>query len=189
MPAALPSTQKQWAVTGTGKGFETLQYVDGEVPSVGESEVLVRLHAASLNYRDLIIPQGKYPFPTRLPVVAASDGAGEVVEVGAKVTRFRKGDKVVTLFNQGHQFGAVSIEAAGTGVGGMVDGTLRRYAAFAETGLVRAPRNLSHAEAATLTCAGLTSWNALYGLKAIKPGDTVLVQGTGGVSLFALQVS
>ncbi|KAI1192642.1 hypothetical protein F5X97DRAFT_74097 [Nemania serpens] len=187
MPAALPSTQKQWAVTGTGKGFETLQYVDGEVPSVGESEVLVRLHAASLNYRDLIIPQGKYPFPTRLPVVAASDGAGEVVEVGAKVTRFRKGDKVVTLFNQGHQFGAVSIEAAGTGVGGMVDGTLRRYAAFAETGLVRAPRNLSHAEAATLTCAGLTSWNALYGLKAIKPGDTVLVQGTGGVSLFALQ--
>ncbi|KAI1161978.1 hypothetical protein F5B18DRAFT_662719 [Nemania serpens] len=185
--AAIPSTQKQWAVTGTGKGFETLQYVDGEVPSIGDSEVLVRLHAASLNYRDLIIPQGKYPFPTRLPVVAASDGAGEVVKVGAKVTRFTKGDRVVTLFNQGHQFGAVSIEATGTGVGGMVDGTLRQYAAFSETGLVRAPKNLSYVEAATLTCAGLTSWNALYGLKAIKPGDSVLVQGTGGVSLFALQ--
>lgn len=71
----------------------------------------------------------------------------------------------------------------------MVDGTLRQYGVFSENGVVRAPKNLSYVEAATLTCAGLTSWNALYGLKAIKPGDTVLVQGTGGVSLFALQVS
>ncbi|GAP85150.1 putative zinc-containing alcohol [Rosellinia necatrix] len=184
---AAPTSQKQWTVTGTGKGFETLQYVDGEVPKVGENEVLIKLHAASLNYRDLIIPKGKYPFPTRFPVVAASDGAGEVVDVGPKVTKWRKGDRVVTLFNQGHQFGPVDIAATSTGVGGVVDGTLRQYGVFNETGLVRAPKNLSYAEAATLTCAGLTSWNALYGLKALKPGDSILVQGTGGVSVFALQ--
>lgn len=186
---SIPTTQKQWTVTGTGTGFETLRYVDGDVPRVGENEVLVKLHAASLNYRDLIIPRGKYPFPTRFPVVAASDGAGEVVGVGSKVTKWEVGDKVVTLFNQGHQFGPVDVAATATGVGGVVDGTLRRFGVFAETGVVRAPRNLSFAEAATLTCAGLTSWNALYGLKALKPGDTILVQGTGGVSLFALQVS
>ncbi|KAI1293128.1 hypothetical protein F5Y03DRAFT_334848 [Xylaria venustula] len=184
---AVPTSQKQWTVTGTGKGFDTLQYGDGEVPKVGENDVLIKLHAASLNYRDLIIPRGQYPFPTRFPVVAASDGAGEVVEVGSKVSQWKKGDRVVTLFNQGHQYGAIDIPAAGTGVGGVVDGTLRQYAVFNERGVVRAPKNLSYAEAATLTCAGLTSWNALYGLKPIKPGDTVLVQGTGGVSLFALQ--
>ncbi|KAI0870462.1 hypothetical protein GGS24DRAFT_102245 [Hypoxylon argillaceum] len=184
---AVPSTQKQWTISGTGKELETLQFGDGEVPQPGENEVLIRLHAASLNFRDLIIPRGKYPFPARFPVVAASDGAGEVVGVGPKVTRWKAGDRVVTLFNQGHQYGPMSIAAASTGVGGVVDGTLRQYAVFNEAGVVRAPKNLSYAEAATLTCAGLTSWNALYGLKAVKPGDTVLVQGTGGVSLFALQ--
>ncbi|KAI0432441.1 hypothetical protein F5Y09DRAFT_144408 [Xylaria sp. FL1042] len=184
---SVPTSQKQWTVTGTGKGFETLQYVDGKVPKVGDNDVLIKLHAASLNYRDLIIPRGQYPFPNRFPVVAASDGAGEVIDVGPKVSLWKKGDRVVTLFNQGHQYGAVSIAASSTGVGGVVDGTLRQYAVFNEIGLVRAPKNLSYAEAATLTCAGLTSWNALYGPKAIKPGDTVLVQGTGGVSLFALQ--
>ncbi|KAI1429023.1 hypothetical protein F5Y12DRAFT_588305 [Xylaria sp. FL1777] len=184
---AVPTTQKQWTVSGAGKGFDTLQFGDGEVPKVGENEVLIKLHAASLNYRDMIIPRGQYPFPTRFPVVPASDGAGEVIEVGPKVSQWKKGDRVVTLFNQGHQYGPVSIAAASTGVGGVVDGTLRQYAVYNEMGLVRAPKNLNYAEAATLTCAGLTSWNALYGLKAIKPGDTVLVQGTGGVSLFALQ--
>lgn len=115
---SIPSTQKQWTVTGTGKELETLQYGDGEVPKVGDSDVLVKLHAASLNYRDLIIPRGQYPFPARFPVVAASDGAGEIVDVGSKVTKWKKGDRVVTLFNQGHQYGPMSIEAAGTGVGG-----------------------------------------------------------------------
>lgn len=121
------------------------------------------------------------------PVVPGSDGAGEVVEVGPRVTRFKKGDKVVTLFNQGHQFGPVDLQSAGTGLGGVLDGTLRQYGSFHETGLAFAPKNLNALETATLTCAGLTSWNALYGLKALKPGQTVLVQGTGGVSIFALQ--
>jgi len=133
--------------------------------------------------------QGIYPFPLDLPVVGGSDGAGEVVEVGSKVTRWQKGDKVVTLFNQGHQFGPMNISASKTGLGGVLDGTLRQYGVFNENGLVSIPKNLNYIEAATLTCAALTSWNALYGLKPLLPGQTVLVQGTGGVSLFALQVS
>ncbi|RYP19073.1 hypothetical protein DL765_003569 [Monosporascus sp. GIB2] len=183
----VPSSQKQWSVSGKDKDFDGLQLVDAPVPKVGENDVLVKLHAASLNYRDLIIPKGMYPFPTNFPVVACSDGAGEVVEVGSKVSRFAKGDRVVTLFNQGHQFGPVDIAASHTGLGGAIDGTLRQFAVFNENGLVRAPRNLDYAEASTLTCAALTSWNALYGLKPLKPGETVLVQGTGGVSVFALQ--
>lgn len=120
-------------------------------------------------------------------MAACSDGAGEVVEVGPRVTRFKPGDKVVTLFNQGHQFGPVDVAASGTGLGGIVDGTLRQYGVFNETGLSPAPSNLNHVETATLTCAGLTAWNALFGLKPLKPGEWVLTQGTGGVSLFALQ--
>lgn len=132
--------------------------------------------------------QGKYPFPIDLPKVASSDGAGEVVEVGSRVTQWKKGDKVVTLFNQGHQYGELTTETVGTALGGMREGTLRPYGAFPETGLVRAPENLNYVEASTLPCAALTSWNALYGLKPLKPGQWVIVQGTGGVSLFALQV-
>ena len=105
------------------------------------------------------------------------------------MTWWKKGDKVTTLFNQGHQYGAMTDAASKSGLGGVLDGTLRQYGVFDETGLVRSPANLSHVESATLTCAGLTSWNALYGLKPLRPGQTVLVQGTGGVSLFALQVS
>ena len=128
-----------------------------------------------------------YPFPLDLPVVAGSDGAGEVLAVGSKVTKWKKGDKVVTLFNQLHQTNPIDARGAKSGLGGVLDGTLRQYGVFSEDGVVRAPSNLDHVEAATLTCAGLTSWNALYGLKPLRPGQTVLVQGTGGVSLFALQ--
>ncbi|KAI0595152.1 putative zinc-containing alcohol dehydrogenase [Biscogniauxia sp. FL1348] len=182
-----PATQKQWTVTSMDKKFDGLVYGEAPVPAPGENEVLVKLQGASLNYRDLIIPRGLYPFPMKLPVVGGSDGAGEVVEVGSKVTQWKKGDRVVTLFNQGHQFGPVDLASARTGLGGVIDGTLRQYGVFNEAGLVRAPSHLSPAEASTLTCAGLTSWNALYGLKPLKPGQTVLVEGTGGVSIFALQ--
>ncbi|KAK0724894.1 hypothetical protein B0H67DRAFT_481511 [Lasiosphaeris hirsuta] len=184
---SVPATQKQWLIEGQDNDFKGLVYQDGPIPKVGENEVLVKLSGASLNYRDLIIPKGMYPFPLDLPVVAGSDGAGEVLAVGSKVTTWKQGDKVVTLFNQGHQFGPISDAASKSGLGGVLDGTLRQYGVFNENGLVRAPANLSHVEAATLTCAGLTSWNALYGLKPLKPGETVLVQGTGGVSLFTLQ--
>ncbi|POS74176.1 menadione-induced gene-6 [Diaporthe helianthi] len=182
-----PSTVKQWTVTSTQKGFDGLEFGEAQLAKVGDNDVVVKIQGASLNYRDLIIPKGMYPFPANPPVAALSDGAGEVVEVGGSVTRFKPGDKVVTLFNQGHQFGAVDIAATGTGLGGAVDGTLREYAVFNENGVSRAPENLNALEAATLTCAGLTAWNALYGLKPVLPGQWVLVQGTGGVSIFALQ--
>ena len=130
-----------------------------------------------------------YPFPLSLPVVPGSDGAGEVIEVGSKVTEFKKGDRVATLFNQGHQYGDIDTRAANTGLGGVLDGTLREYGVFNEHSLVKAPNNLDVREASTLPCAALTSWNALYGLKPLRPGQVVLVQGTGGVSMFSLQVS
>lgn len=104
------------------------------------------------------------------------------------MAQWKPGDRVVTLFNQGHQYGEPTARSFATGLGGSLDGTLRQYAVFPETGLVRAPRNLGWEEAGTLSCAALTAWNALYGLKPLKPGEWVLVQGTGGVSLFSLQV-
>lgn len=182
-----PSNTKQWSVTGTDKDFDGLELSEQAIPKIGDNDVLIKLHAASLNYRDLIIPKGQYPFPSKFPVVPGSDGSGEVVDVGPKVSQWKKGDKVVTLFNQGHQYGAAHPAMMTTGLGGAQDGTLRQYGVFNENGLVRAPKNLSHVEAATLTCAALTAWNAFYGLKPLKPGETVLVQGTGGVSIFGLQ--
>lgn len=133
------------------------------------------------------IPKGLYPFPASDGVVPGSDGAGVVEAVGKSVSRFQKGDKVVTLFNQGHLAGPPDYAALGTGLGGVLDGTLRQQGVFSEQGLVHMPKNLNFMEGASLTCAGLTAWNALYGLKQLMPGDWVLTQGTGGVSIFALQ--
>jgi hypothetical protein len=123
-----------------------------------------------------------------LPVVAASDGAGEVIAVGSKVVDFKPGDKVASLFHQGHQAGPLDTKSIKTGLGGALDGVLTQYRVFPETGLVHAPKNLSHEEAATLPCAALTAWNALHGVTPLKAGNAVLVQGSGGVSCFALQV-
>ena len=131
--------------------------------------------------------QGTFPPGNKNGVVPGSDGAGEVIAVGAKVTRFQKGSKVVTLFNQEHQYGSLTPTSIATGLGGNLDGTLRQYGVFHEDGLVAMPETLNWIEASTLSCAALTAWNALYGLKVIKPGQFVLTQGTGGVSLFAIQ--
>lgn len=116
-----------------------------------------------------------------------SDGAGEVVAVGSKVTRFQVGSKVVTLFNQEHLSGSLTSKTIGTGLGGSIDGALQQYGVFNENGLVAMPETLSWLEAATLPCAALTAWNALFGLRSVKPGDFVLTQGSGGVSMFAIQ--
>ncbi|MCJ1316180.1 hypothetical protein MMC15_001500 [Xylographa vitiligo] len=184
-----PSTTGQWTVEGTS-GFDSLRFnKDAPIPSLGERDVLVHFHYASLNYRDLIIPKGQYPFGTKPSVVPGSDGAGTVEAVGSGVTRFKKGDKVLTLFNQGHLAGSLTPANVATGVGGMVDGTLRQYGAYDEQGLVAMPETLDFQQGSTLTCAAVTAWNALYGLESssLKPGDTVLTQGTGGVSIFGLQ--
>jgi len=130
-----------------------------------------------------------YPFAQRDNVVPASDGSGEVFATGSAVTRFKKGDKVLTLFNQGHLAGSLDYDSVTTGVGGTVDGALQQYGAYSEQGLVHMPSNLNWLEGSTLPCAGLTAWNGLYGLesRSLKPGDWVLTQGTGGVSMFAVQ--
>lgn len=119
----------------------------------------------------------------------ASDGAGVVEAVGSGVSRFQKGDKVLTLFNQGHLGGSLDGHSVATGVGGTIDGSLRQFGAYNEQGLVHMPSNLDFLEGSTLPCAALTAWNGLYGLesRALKPGDWVLTQGTGGVSMFAVQ--
>ncbi|KAF3044094.1 hypothetical protein E8E12_009452 [Didymella heteroderae] len=184
-----PSAIKQWTIEGQS-GFDALKFHDSApIPKIGDKDVLVKINGASLNYRDLIIPKGKYPFPAKDGVVPGSDGAGVVESVGSGVTRFKKGDRVVTLFNSGHIAGSLDASSLRTGLGGAIDGTLREYGVFDEQGLVAAPKNLNDLEASTLTCAGLTAWNSLYGLesRALKPGEWVLTQGTGGVSIFALQ--
>ncbi|KAL6710200.1 hypothetical protein ACN47E_009146 [Coniothyrium glycines] len=184
-----PTTTKAWKVEGKN-GFDSLKFhEDAKVPEIGDKDVLLKIHAASLNYRDLIIPMGKYPFPMKNNIVPGSDGAGTIEAVGKHVTRFKPGDKVVTLFNQGHIAGSLDRQILDTGLGGALDGTLREYGVFDEAGLVPAPQNLDFLEASTLSCAALTAWNALYGLesRSLKPGQYVLTQGTGGVSIFAVQ--
>ncbi|RFU74971.1 alcohol dehydrogenase [Trichoderma arundinaceum] len=184
----IPKTVKQWNVA-TLTGFGGLKFSEQPLPEIGDSQVLVKLEAASLNYRDLIIALGQYPFGVAENVIPGSDGAGTVVAVGKQVTLFKPGDKVVTLFNQGHLGGDLTPQTIATGTGGVLDGVLRTYGAFNENALVRSPSNLTPAEASTLSCAGLTAWNALFGSidHTLKAGQWVLVQGTGGVSIFALQ--
>lgn len=145
--------------------------------------------SADFNIVIFIALQGKYPFPTAPNIVPASDGAGTIVATGSRVTRFQKGDKVLTLFNQSHLAGPITVADTMTGLGGALHGVLRQYGTFDENGLVQMPGSLDFKQASTLPCAALTAWNGLYGLesKALKPGDTVLTQGTGGVSMFALQ--
>lgn len=137
----------------------------------------------------MIIPLGKYPFAAKKDVIPGSDGAGTVIAVGKHVTRFQPGDAVITLFNQEHIGGPANAVNIMTGLGGAWDGTFRGVGAFSEQGLVHRPRALSALEAATLPCAALTAWNALYGDSGgrLTAGQWVLTQGTGGVSVAALQ--
>lgn len=187
---SLPTTTDAWVIqdTDTTKGFGNLQLVKGlKIPPLGEKDVLVQIQAVSLNYRDMLILQGGYRIEVQVPRVPCSDGAGRVLAVGSKVTRFSHGDPVVTMFFQDYQ-AALTEAARSTALGAALDGTLRRYAVLSETGLALAPSNLSPIEASTLTCAPLTAWNALFGLPGneLRVGQTVLTQGTGGVSLAAV---
>ncbi|KAH6954149.1 hypothetical protein DER45DRAFT_309010 [Fusarium avenaceum] len=184
---SIPKTTKAWTVEGSGS-LDSLKF-DNEraLPTLSDNDVLVKIHASSINYRDIMIALGTYPFPLAPNVVPGSDGAGEVVAVGSKVTRFQKGSKVVTLFMQAHYGGPLTPMVLGTGLGGTIDGTFQQYGVFNENGLVNMPKNLSYLEAGTLSCSALTAWNALYGLRAVLPGDWVLTQGTGGVSISGLQ--
>ncbi len=162
-------------------GPQALHRVTRDAPVPGAGEVLVRMRAAALNFRDLAILSGKYiGGPVARDTVPLSDGAGEVVDVGSGVTGFATGERVVAAFTQGPDHQAL---------GSPLDGVLREYAVFAADGLVAMPDHLEFETAATLPCAGVTAWNALFEGKPLKPGETVLTLGTGGVSLFALQLA
>jgi 2-desacetyl-2-hydroxyethyl bacteriochlorophyllide A dehydrogenase len=168
-------------------GIDELALVEREKPTLQENEVLVKFHAASLNYRDLMMVKGLYNPKLKMPLVPFSDGAGEVVEIGENVTKFKIGDRVCPIFMQGWIDAEINFQKARTALGGDIDGCLREFGAFNENGLVQIPQHLSYEEAATLPCAAVTAWHALAVSGKVKKDDWVLLQGTGGVSLFALQ--
>jgi NADPH:quinone reductase-like Zn-dependent oxidoreductase len=167
-------------------GIPALEFVERPVPAPQAGVVRVRVRAVSFNYRDLMMVTGRYNPRMALPRVPCSDGAGEVLDVGAGVTEWKPGDRVAGIFMQNWLGGPLTAAKAKDALGGDVDGMLAEEVVLRETGLVRIPAHLSYEEAATLPCAAVTAWNAL---KAgdVRPGETVLIQGTGGVSIFALQ--
>lgn len=170
-----------------GFGFDNLKIVERPTPTPGPAQLLVNQRAWSLNYRDLLVVTGAYNPRMRLPLVPLSDGAGEVAAVGPGVTRFKQGDRVAGCFMQRWSSGKLTDEKAKSALGGAINGILAEQVLLEEEGAIAIPGHLSFEEAATLPCAGLTAWNALVVSGQVKAGDTVLVQGTGGVSIFALQ--
>jgi len=169
-------------------GIDTLTAAEAETPRPARRQVLVRLRAASLNYRDLMVATGRGARgATPANLIPLSDGAGEVVRTGPDVTRVKPGDRVAALFMQTWLGGEIEPHHAASSLGGAIDGVLAEYAVFDEDGLVSIPAHLSYEEAACLPCAGVTAWNALFAFRPLSPGQSVLVLGTGGVSIFALQ--
>jgi NADPH:quinone reductase-like Zn-dependent oxidoreductase len=170
-------------------GFDGIKLVEQPVPEPGPRDVLIRVRSASLNFRDLLLPLGTFPqamgYLGRVPL---SDGAGDVLAVGPEVTRARAGDRVAVTTKIGWVGGPPPSDDRLDSPGFTTDGLLREYAAFHEDGIVQIPDELSYDEAAALPCAAVSAWAALTsGPHSLLPGETLLVQGTGGVSLFALQ--
>ena len=168
-------------------GLENLKFVDLPDPQPGPGQVLVKMRAASLNFRDLVVIKGGYGPRQTLPRIPVSDGAGEIAAVGAGVRRVKPGDRVMCCFCPTWIDGPVTQEHMDASLGCYVDGVLSEYVVTSADAVLPIPAHLSFEEAATLPCAALTAWNALFVTDHIGPGQTIVVQGTGGVSLFALQ--
>src|SRR5688500_10008025 len=166
-------------------GIDKLAMAERSMPEPGRGEVLIRFHAASLNYRDVMVVSGTYNPRLKMPAIPFSDAAGEIVEIGAGVTRFAAGGRVSPIVIQDWMYGEPTAEKAKTAMGaGARDVVLRVFGVYSEKSLVQAPGHLSFVAAATLPCACLTAWNALVVSGKVKAGDTVLTLGTGGVSIF-----
>lgn len=176
------------AIVVSAHGETEARMTDLPVPEPQAGEVQVRMLAASLNYRDLMLLDGRFPNAVRLPYVPLSCGCGVVTKTGPGVTRVKTGDRVAPTYFQNWISGAMP-QDGGLALGGNVDGVAREYACFSEEGMVRIPDALSDLEAATLPCAALTAWSCLFAIRATKPGDVVLLQGTGGVSIAGLQLA
>jgi NADPH:quinone reductase-like Zn-dependent oxidoreductase len=179
---------KSWQLTKSGS--ENLHLIESPTPQPGAGQILVRTKAVSLNYRDKLIIEDKYTGPVSFPSVPGSDLAGEVVAVGSGVSRFKVSDRVVSIFRPKWLRGVPSREAIrGTLGGPLVPGVLAEYVLLSEQGALAYPDYLTPAEASTLPVAAVTAWVALFTHGNLKPGETVLLQGSGGVSLFALQLA
>ena len=168
-------------------GIENLHLVERPTPEPAADEVQVRIRAVSLNFRDQLVIQGKYNPRMKLPRIPVSDGAGEVVSVGHEVTAWKPGDRVVLPFFPAWLDGELTAEKSASGLGGDVDGLLREFAVIKAEALLPIPAHLSFEQAAALPCAAVTAWNGLFVSGNLQPGQTLLLQGTGGVSLFGLQ--
>lgn len=170
------TTQNVLRLTAQGS-WENLAHFIEPIPSAGKHEVLIAVKSVSLNFRDIAIATGKYPFPVKDQVVPGSDAAGDIVETGEGVSGFKRGDKVIVSFDPTTLYGP--IKNWGNGLGGPVDGVLREYIAVPAQAVVKIPANskLSYAQWASVVCTGTTAWNSLYGNCPLKPGQTVLFQG------------
>lgn len=168
-------------------GLESLVQTVRTNPTVGPGQVLIKVGATSLNYRDLLMVLGMYNPKQALPLIPMSDGVGTISAVGEGVTRVKVGDRVAGIFSQRWLSGEPTRPKLRATLGGPLDGMLAEYVVLHEEGVTPVPSHLTDVEAATLPCAAVTAWNALVIQGRIKAGDTVLVQGTGGVSIFALQ--
>ncbi|KFH41228.1 Zinc-type alcohol dehydrogenase-like protein -like protein [Hapsidospora chrysogenum ATCC 11550] len=199
-----PGTARSLTISSQSEGLSGLVFRDTEIPqNLKDHEVLVELRAASLNYRDIVLATGNMPhtsLKTRPDVILGSDGAGIVLKVGSSVTSLQPGDKVITHMTPSEYpastgLGRLDGEALpamahiSAGLGQELDGTFTTHGVFQESCLIKFDGHLSFEEAATLTCSGLTAWNGLMGLRGreVRKGDWVLVQGSGGVSVAALQ--
>jgi len=186
-----PGRMKAVVIRHPGKGIEAWQLIDRPDPEPGPGQVLVRVRAAALNYRDLLVAHGRYGGPLKPDLVPLADGVGDVVAVGAGVTRWQRGDRVAGAYFQTWQAGPMRAEyfhhSGGTHA---TEGMLAQYAVLPETGVVRIPAYLSYEQAATLPCAAVTAWAALMEpAPRWAPGATVVVLGTGGVSIFVAQLA
>ena len=168
-------------------GVDALALSERPDPKPGPGQVVVKTKAVSLNFRDLLVVKGDYSRKLPLPMTPCSDCAGEVAAVGEGVTRVKVGDRVAGIFMQTWLDGEVNEAKAKSALGAAIGGVLAESVLLHESGLVHIPAHLSFEEAATLPCAGVTAWHALIAEGGLKPGDTVLTLGSGGVSLFALQ--
>ena len=169
-------------------GIDNLQIVEQDVPRPREGEILVKMSAASLNYRDVMVASGTYNPRMRMPAIPLSDGAGEIIETGPGVSKWKVGDRICSTVIPGWRDGGPSAATAKTAMGaGGINGVLREHAVFGEDGVVAVPDHLDFEQAASLPCAAVTAWHALVVSGRVEPGDTVLTLGTGGVSVFAIQ--
>lgn len=209
MSSASQNTAFIFSKSSSGNLQNGISRRTGPVPAPRAHEVLVRIHAVSLNYRDFAIVNGLYPLSIKDDVVLGSDLAGEVVALGEEVHEWKVGDKVIAAVDQRHLYGVPEsstsnpksipqyalqcdfrlIRLLDEVLGGLVDGVLQEYRVFKTTTLIPIPAHLSYEEGATLPATGCTAWNALFGGKPLMPGETVLLQGTGGVSMTGLMIA